>query len=180
MFRLFVAIDPPEEVRGALAAMGFGLPGAKWVAQEQLHLTLRFIGEVDGGAFRDIQEALAALRARPFLLRLKGVGHFPPRGQPRVLWAGVEPNSSLLQLRNQVEKALVRTGLEPEHRKFAPHITLARLRETPLGRLTNFLAGNAMYASEPFPVNEFHLYSSSLSAKGSIHTREVSYLLAES
>lgn len=179
MFRLFVAIDPPEEIRSALAAMCLGLPGARWIEREQLHLTLRFIGEVDGGVFQDIVEELAAIRAKPFAMRLKGLGHFPPRGQPRVLWVGVEANDSLIQLRNQVEKAVVRAGIEPEHRKFAPHVTMARLRETPLGRLANYLAGNAPYVSPSFMVTEFHLYSSTLAPKGSIHTREVSYLLAE-
>jgi RNA 2',3'-cyclic 3'-phosphodiesterase len=177
VIRLFVAIDLPEEIRDQLSAMCFGLPGARWVEKEQIHLTLRFIGEVDGGVFRDIRDALAAIRSEAFTMRLKSVGHFPPRKQPRVLWVGVEANSSLVQLRNRVEKALVQAGLEPEHRKFAPHITLARLREPPLGKLTNFLAGNALYTSKPFAVTEFHLYSSTLTAREAVHTREVTYLL---
>jgi RNA 2',3'-cyclic 3'-phosphodiesterase len=179
MFRLFVALDLPEEIRDELHAMAFGLPGARWVEKAQIHLTLRFIGEVDGAAFQDIKDALAGIHARPFSMRLKGVGHFPPRKEPRVLWVGVEDNSNLLQLRNRVERALVGAGLEPEHRKFAPHITLARLKDTPLGKLTNFLAGNALYASKSFEVSEFHLYLSRLTAKEAIHTREVTYLLEE-
>jgi RNA 2',3'-cyclic 3'-phosphodiesterase len=177
MLRLFVAIDPPEEIRAQLSAMCFGIPGAKWLEKEQIHLTLRFIGEVDGGRFEDIREALTAIRAEPFSMRLKGVGYFPPRKQPRVLWVGVESNSSLLQLRNRVEKALVRTGVEPEHRKFAPHLTLARLKDTPPTKLANFLAGNALYASTPFEVTEFQLYSSKLTREGAAHVKEVSYLL---
>ena len=158
--------------------MAFGLPGAKWVDQEQLHLTLRFIGEVDGGVFEDIKEALAGAKTESFSMRLKGFGHFPPRKAPRVLWVGVEDDGSLLQLRNRVERALVRAGLEPEHRKFSPHITLARLKDTPLSKLTNFFAGNALYASATFEVKEFHLYSSTLTPKGAIHTKEVTYPLA--
>jgi RNA 2',3'-cyclic 3'-phosphodiesterase len=178
MYRLFVAIDPPEEIRMELGAMCFGIPGAKWVDSEQLHLTLRFIGEVDGGVFADIREGLEGVRGEPFAMRLKGFGHFPPRRQPRVLWVGVEAGEELARLRNRVDKTLVHIGLEPEHRKFAPHITLARLQEAPLQKLANFFAGNALYASVPFQVTEFHLYSSRLSSKGAIHTREESYLLS--
>ncbi|MEJ2033667.1 MAG: RNA 2',3'-cyclic phosphodiesterase [Deltaproteobacteria bacterium] len=177
MYRLFVAIDLPGEIKEKLGAMGFGIPGAKWVEPEQLHLTLRFIGEVDGGVFADIREALEGVQGEPFAMRLKGFGHFPPRKQPRVLWVGVEANEDLVRLRNRVEKAMVRVGLEPEHRKFSPHITLARLKETPLKKLTNFFAGNALYVSSSFEVTEFYLYSSRLSPKGAIHTREETYLL---
>lgn len=177
MYRLFVAVDLPEEIKKEVGAMGFGIPGAKWVEPEQLHLTLRFIGEVDGGVFADIREALDEVRGEPFPMRLKGFGHFPPRKPPRVLWVGVEGNEELVRLRNRIEQALVRAGLEPEHRKFSPHITLARLKETPLKRLTNFFAGNALYASPSFEVSEFHLYSSRLSPKGAVHTREETYPL---
>jgi 2'-5' RNA ligase len=177
MYRLFVAIDLPESIREELGAMCFGIPGAKWVEPEQLHLTLRFIGEVDGGVFADIREALEGVRAEPFAMRLKDFGHFPPRRQPRVLWVGVEAGDGLARLRGRVEHVLVRAGLEPEHQKFSPHITLARLKETPLTRLANFFAGNALYASIPFEVTEFHLYSSRLSPKGAVHTLEETYPL---
>ncbi|MDA8165375.1 MAG: RNA 2',3'-cyclic phosphodiesterase [Desulfobacteraceae bacterium] len=177
MYRLFVAIDLPEEIKKELGAMCFGIPGAKWVEPEQLHLTLRFIGEVDGGVLADIRETLEGVRGEPFTMRLKGFGHFPPRQEPRVLWVGVDAGEDLVRLRNRIENGLVRAGIEPEHRKFAPHITVARLKETPLRKLTNFFAGNALYASPAFEVTEFHLYSSTLSLKGAIHTREESYLL---
>lgn len=180
MYRLFVAIDLPEGVRETLAGLCCGIPGARWVPKEQLHLTLRFIGEVDGAQFRDIRQGLAEIDLPSFPLGLKGLGCFPPRKAPRVLWVGVEPaEGGLIRLRNRVESTLVRLGLEPEHRKFAPHITLARLQDPPLGRLTNFLSGNGLFAAEPFPVSEFHLYSSVLSAKGALHTIEASYRLAD-
>lgn len=178
MSRLFVAVDLSEPVRQQLAGLCFGLPGAHWVAEEQIHLTLRFIGEVDGAIFRDVREELAGVRSASFVMQVQGLGYFPPRQSPRVLWAGVTKNNALVLLRNRVEAALVRCGLEPERRKFAPHITLARLRDTPLSRLTNFLAGNALFVTEPFTVAEFHLYSSLLSAKGAIHQLEGSYPLS--
>lgn len=173
--RLFVAVDLPEPVRQQLTGLGFGLPGAHWVAAEQIHLTLRFIGEVDGAMFREVREGLAGVRSSSFAMQVQGLGYFPPRQQPRVLWAGVAKSEALVLLRNRVEATLVRCGLEPEGRKFAPHITLARLRDTHLTRLTNFLAGNALFATEPFTVSEFHLYSSQLTAKGAIHQLEASY-----
>ena len=178
MHRLFVAIDLPEPVKERLAEICFGIPGAKWVKPEQLHLTLRYIGEVDGATFVDIREALATIDLPPFSVCLKGLGCFPPRKTPRVLWVGIDPpHEQLFRLRKRVETTLVRLGVEPEHRKFAPHITLARLNETPMNRLANFLAGNSLFSAEPFPVENFHLYSSSLSSKGAIHTLEASYPL---
>ena len=180
MHRLFVAIDLPSPAKESLAKICFGVPGARWVPAEQLHLTLRFIGEVEGTLFREIREALAEIDLSPFPLRLRGFGCFPPRKAPRVLWVGIDENETLIQLRNRVEAILVRQGVEPEHRKFAPHITIARLKETPLVRLTNFLAGNSLFATEPWEVTEFHLYSSSLSDKGAIHTLEASYPLTGS
>ena len=180
MQRLFVAIDLPETVQQRLADICFGVPGARWVQTEQLHLTLRFIGEVDGAVFREIREALTQITLPPFTIRLKGLGCFPPRKKPRVLWIGIEPSQPLIQLRNRIESTLVRTGLEPEHRKFAPHITIARLKETPGNRLANFLAGNGLFSTEPLPVETFQLYSSSLSSKGAIHSIEASYPLTGS
>ncbi len=178
MHRLFVAIDLPATSKERLAEICFGLPRVKWVNPEQLHLTLRFIGEVDGATFVDIRAALAQITTPPFHLRLKGLGCFPPRKIPKVLWVGIEqPNAPLAQLRNRIEAALVRLGMEPEHRKFAPHITLARLKETPMNRLANFLAGNSLFNVESFAVEKFHLYSSSLTSKGAIHTLEASYPL---
>lgn len=177
MIRLFVAIDFPEEVRKMLSAMCYGIPGAKWVPEEQFHLTLRFIGEVDGGLFRDIADTLADVRSAPMSIRLRGLGYFPPRKQPRVLWVGIEPAAEVSLLRDRVESKLVRLGLEPEGRKFSPHVTLARLNDTPLPKLTRYLSGNALFASEIFPVTEFSLYSSVLTPKGAIHQIEASYPL---
>lgn len=178
MYRLFIAVDMPHELQERLGNMFFGIPGAKWVTEEQLHLTLRFIGEVDGGMFEDVREALSEIKADSFTMQLKGMGYFPPRKKPKVLWVGIEKNEKLTILRNRVEAAVVKTGLSPEQRKFSPHITLARLRDSPLKKVTNFLAGNSLFESEPFRVEEFHLYSSLLTSKGAIHQVEATYPLA--
>ncbi len=178
MHRLFVAVDLPSEIKKELATISFGLPGARWVPADQLHLTLRFIGEVDGNLFKDIKEMLSAVAAENFAMRLKGIGHFPLRKRPRVLWVGIETNDRLLRLRSKIESTLVRGRLEPEGRKYSPHITIARLKDTPAVKAGNFIAANGLFASPSFTVQEFLLYSSKLTVKGAIHTIEAVYPLA--
>ena len=177
MFRLFVAIDLPPNVVAQLQELCCGVPGARWVEAAQMHLTLRFIGEVDGGVFRDIKEGLADIETEGFALQVKGLGFFPPRKTPRVLWAGIAPVEQVSALRRRIDNVLLGLGLEPEGRKFSPHITLARLHDTPLARLGLFLAGNSLFATPEFPVSEFHLYSSQLTPKGAFHAIEASYPL---
>jgi len=178
MPRLFIAVDLPETIKENLESMSFGIPGAKWVAPEQLHLTVRFIGEVDGAVFRDIRDILNEIRFAPFSLQLKGVGYFPPRGAPRVLWVGLEKSEPLHLLRKKIDSALLRVRVEPEGRKFSPHITLARLKNSPVQKIANFLAGNGLFSQEPFQVEDFKLYSSVLSPKGAYHRVERIYSLS--
>lgn len=178
MPRLFIAVDLPEKILENLASMAFGIPGAKWVAPDQLHLTVRFIGEVDGALFRDIRDILNEVSAGSFCLQLKGVGYFPPRGAPRVLWVGLEKSEPLQLLRKKIDSALIRAGVAPEGRKFSPHITLARLKNSPVQKIANFLSGNGLFSQEPFQVEDFKLYSSVLSPKGAYHKVERIYPLA--
>lgn len=155
-----------------------GLPGARWVQPDHLHLTLRFIGEVDSTVFRDVREALHEVKGSPFSMQLDGVGFFPPRGKPRVVWVGIRKSDYLVQLRNRVEAVLVKTGLEPEGRKYSPHITLARLKNTPSSKVASFLTHNSMFITEEFPVNQFFLYSSVLNSRGAKHFIECGYPLS--
>lgn len=176
MYRLFVALDFPETIQEQLLELyQYGIPGASWVDYEQLHLTLRFIGEVDGVQFSDIRESLAEIEVSSFSLTLKGVGFFPPRKTPRILWVGVAANDELLQLQKKIERRLVAVGISPEKRKFTPHITLARLKNTPEDRVGKFLMGNSLFQSDTFSINEFVLYSSVLSSKGATHHKEMIY-----
>ena len=177
MYRLFVAIDLPDQVKKSLTEICFGLAGAKWVDESQMHITLKFIGEVDGVVFRDAREALVTVRLEPFEIAIRGTGFFPPRGGPQVLWAGIEGNDRLKQLRNKVESTLVRAGLESEKRKFAPHIGLAKVKDTPLGRLATYLSEHALFRLPPFEVKEFCLFSSFLSSERAIHQIEAVYPL---
>ena len=177
MPRLFIAVDLPETIKENLESMSFGIPGAKWVSPDQLHLTLRFVGEVDGALFRDIKNILDEVNLARFSLQLKGVGYFPPRKAPRVLWVGLEKSEPLQLLRKKIDSALLRVRVEPEGRKFSPHITLARLKNTPIQKIANFLAGNGLFSQEPFLVEDFKLYSSVLSPKGAYHKVERIYSL---
>jgi RNA 2',3'-cyclic 3'-phosphodiesterase len=176
--RLFVALDLPPSVKQSLEPLAKGLGDVRWLSPEQQHLTLRFIGDVADGAMRDVVEALATVPAQPFQLTLKGLGHFPPRGEPRVLWVGVEKNAELASLKRRIDRALKEAAVPPKTRKFAPHVTIARIR-APLSptRLGTYLMRHNLYRSEAFPVSSFHLYSSWLRADGAEHQLEASYEL---
>ena len=175
--RLFVAIDLPDEVKDQLEPICRGVPGARWTRDRQYHLTLRFLGELEGPVARAVSEALHAVRSEPFELEIQGTGHFPPRGEPRVLWAGVGRSPELLELHRQVEKVLRRQGLPPEERKFAAHVTLARLHAAPLPRVLEWLREHATLRSAPFLVDGLQLFRSVLGHDGAQHVLEASYPL---
>ena len=173
MLRLFVGIALPPEIKLRLSLLGAGLPGARWVDPGNYHLTLRFIGEVDEGMAADIDAALAQIRARPFALTLAGIGQFGER----MLWVGVEKNPALLHLRDKVESALVRLGLEPEARRYAPHVTLARLKGTGEARLQAYIQQHALFRAEPFMVEQYSLIASYLTKAGAIYEDQADYAL---
>ena len=177
--RLFVALPLPAAVRSACERLQQGVPAARWTPPENMHLTLRFIGEVDGGTFEDLIESLADVVVEPFEIEVAGAGHFETRQVPTVLWAGIRPSPPPKHLQAKVERAVRACGLPPDTRKFAPHITLARLGETDPLRVRNFLQRNALFRAGSVPVEGFTLYSSHL-GKGDPHYRaEVEYLFAE-
>lgn len=157
--------------------MAGGLPGARWTRGENFHLTLRFIGDVDEGVAEDIDGALREIDAPPFALTIAGVGFFGKGKAARTVWAGVEASEPLIRLQRKIETAMQRIGLAAEARKYTPHITLARLKGTPPGRLESFIADHSDFYAGPVPVDAFTLYSSFLSASGAIYTPEVTYPL---
>jgi len=179
MLRLFVAITPPESIRQRLKLLSAGVPKAKWSKLENLHLTLRFIGDVDGRTFGDIVDGLGQVSVPTFALQIAGVGQFGEGHRVDTLWAGVKPNEALTRLQGKIETALQRLGLEPERRKFHPHVTLARLRGAPEARVAQFLADNAPLLSPPFPVEQYVLFSSYLARSGAIHQPEAVYALKQ-
>ena len=176
MLRLFVGIGFPPTLKLQLSLLRSGVPGAKWVDPGNFHLTLRFIGETDEVVAADIDDALVRLRARRFTLQLAGTGVFGDR--PRSLWVGVERSPELVALRDKVEQALIRAGLPPEQRKFAPHVTLARLHNPALDQLRGFLAANAQFRADPLPVEGFSLIASFQTKAGSVYEDQAEYPLA--
>jgi 2'-5' RNA ligase len=182
--RLFVALDLPWWLREQLSALsGSGIPGARWVPPENYHLTLRFIGETPAHRAEDIDLALAGLRGRGFSLTFTGLGVFAksgPRGErSTALWVGVERSQQLDHLQGKIETALQRAGLEPERRRFAPHVTLARLDPlVPEAKLAAFVQAHNLFRSDPVPIQHFTLFSSRLGKEQSVYTAEVEYALA--
>lgn len=169
MHRLFVAIRPPAEVRARLRILMGGVKGARWQDDDQLHLTLRFIGEVETPQAEDVAAALAMARSPRFEVAVEGVGSFSSRGRVNALWAGVRPHDPLAHLHRKIDQALVRVGLEPERRAYLPHITLARFgREA--GGVEAFLEHNAGLTSLPFEVDHFALFESQLGHEGAAYT----------
>ena len=177
MVRLFVALELPDELRERLAMIEMGVGGAKWVPPENIHLTLRFIGEVDEAQGREIAYDLAGVRARSFDLTLVGAGHFESGRRVRQLWIGVERNPDLVALRDKIESVLVRAGLDPEGRRFAPHVTVARLNGAAPDSVRRWLSANTLFRALPFAVERFVLFSSFLGKKGSIYRAEAEYPL---
>ena len=178
MIRLFCALELPQGLRDRLINLGGGLPGARWVPEENLHLTLRFIGEVPESSFDDIATSLSGVHVPAFDLAVAGVGHFERGRKPTMLWAGVEPNGTLLQLHTSIESALRRAGLKSDDRRFQPHITLARLDETVSpDRVAGFLGANSLLRAAPFRVEEFVLFSSVLGRTGPAYHAEVEFPL---
>ncbi len=176
MLRLFVGIGFPPELKLQLSLLCSGVNGAKWVDPGNFHLTLRFIGEIGEDRAADVDEALARLRARRFALQLADAGVFSG-DKPRNLWVGVERSPELVALRDKIEHALIRVGLPPEPRKFAPHVTLARLRNPPLDQLGQFLAAHAGFRAEPLPVAAFSLIASFPTKAGSVYEDQADYPL---
>lgn len=174
--RLFVAIRPPPPIRDALIDRMEGIEGARWQSDDQLHLTLRYIGEVDGPQAEDIAGELEKISLAPFRLKIVGVGHFERKGVPKSVWVAVEPSSRLHILQRRVERACRRAGREPETRKFIPHITLARLNAS-TGSIGGFLRENASFSLPEWEIDAFLLFESRLSRFGSDYNAIARYPL---
>ena len=175
--RLFVGIGMPETVRQRLAMLQGGLPNARWIDPDNFHLTLRFIGEVDRGLAEDIDAALSAIRCPAFDLRLSGMGVFDGGRKIRQLWVGVEKAEPLMRLQQKVEQAMIRLGLEPEGRKYLPHVSLARFKGDPGERLGGYLEANNVFSASPFPVEGFTLFESHLGGEGAHYVPLADYAL---
>ena len=176
MHRLFVAIRPPEAIRDLLIDAMDDSADFRWQSDEQLHLTLRFIGEVDRPLAQDVADALAHIRAPAFDLRVSGAGRFEQRSGG-ALWAGIEPKDPVAALAAKVERVCQQVGLEPERRAFHPHITLARWKGRRSHEVARFLDRARGLSSDHFPVTEFALFESRLSRHGAHYEEIAAYPL---
>ena len=178
MPRLFVALQLPEPLRQAVGELQLGQRNARWLDEDDLHLTLAFLGEVDGSAQHGIEGALDTVAAPALRIALHGLGCFPPRGAPRVLWTGASPRAGLTSLARSVRRALERAGSTPERRKFTPHVTIARFRGPPSRtELERYLAAHSLFRTAEADVASFHLVSSVLRSSGARYTIETTFPL---
>ncbi len=175
--RLFIAIDLPHPLQKKLSAFKQEFLHCRWVPEDHLHLTLRFVGDAEEELAKNIQLSLQSIQAQPIELSLIGLGCFPNERYPRVLWIGMEANQGLEKLQKTIEQKLQELGIFAETRPFTPHITLARFKSPNPKGLSNFLAHHGGFHSDPFRVEEFYLYSSTLSPKGAIHEKIGTYPL---
>jgi 2'-5' RNA ligase len=176
MHRLFVAIRPPEPIRDLLVDAMDDSPELRWVSDEQLHLTLRFIGEVEGTLADDIAGSLSRISFPAFELAISGVGRFDQRSGG-ALWAGVTPRRPVAELAAKIDRACVAAGLEPERRAFHPHITLARYGRHSARAARDFERKHSDLSSPPFAVERFILFESRLSRHGAYHEEVAAHRL---
>lgn len=178
MPRLFTAIEIPRSIAERLTMLRAGLSGARWIDPENYHLTLRFIGDVDGATARDFIHALGEVDSPPFDLNLDGLGSFGGR-KPRTVFAGVGPSTALETLQRANERAARKAGLPPEGRNFKPHVTLARLRGSRPGAVAAYLEHQGGIVFERFTVTRFVLYSSRDSVGGGPYVIEAAYAFGD-
>jgi 2'-5' RNA ligase len=172
--RLFVAIDLPESLQKILADLNPNICGVRWTEPEQMHLTLGFFANVPEDVDLKFREKLSAIEFGAFFLPITGIGCFPPKGLPKIIWIGVgRGHPHLFQVYKRVQEAALAAGLEPELRPWHPHITLARCREANAAAVRKFLKANVDLDTGIIRVDAFYLYSSKLTPAGPIHTREL-------
>jgi RNA 2',3'-cyclic 3'-phosphodiesterase len=184
--RLFVALEIPAAVRDNLSAFLRELrelsarvadKRPRWVRPENLHLTLKFIGEADAAKLESIRAALAMVRSNaPVELRFRGLGFFPNEKHARVFWVGLNPSPNLAALAGDIDVALATLGIARENRPFVPHLTLARFQPPGLHeKLRAAIQSAAMREFGSFQTSELHLIESNTKPSGAEHTHVASF-----
>ncbi len=179
MPRLFTALEIPRDAAMSLSLLRGGLPGARWIDVENYHVTLRFIGDVEGHVADEIANALDRVRRPSFQVRLTGVGAFGGK-KPHSVWAGVEASAEMSALQAEIERICQRIGLPAEPRKYTPHVTLARLRNTPPAEVAYYLSARGNFSAAPFRASRFVLMSSRDSVGGGPYVIEETWPLGAS
>lgn len=177
MIRLFVALELPDDLRDRLALMQGGVPGANWVDPENLHVTLRFIGEVPERSAAEIDEMLAEVSGAPFEVTLAGMDSFSRGREATSIWVGVARDEPLMALQKRIDRSLTRAGFPTDEKRYLPHVTLARLKRAPEARVAGFIAEHSLFRAEPFLAQRFTLFSSRLTPDGAIYSPEADYPL---
>ncbi len=178
MIRLFVAVAiDDEDVAEALEDLQREVPGARWTPRENLHLTLRFVGQVTEPVADDLDAALCGVVGAPFEIEFGGVGAFDEGGRPRAIWAGVRESEPLKVLQGRCESAARRAGLPREPRAYRPHVTLAYLKDAPVEKVARWIQTHNLREIPPLTVRAFGLYSSVLTSAGSYYRLERAYPL---
>jgi RNA 2',3'-cyclic 3'-phosphodiesterase len=177
MPRLFTGLEIPAEIGRHLSSFRGGLPGARWIDPENYHITLRFIGDIDDRLAHDIASLLDGVRRRSFEVRFANLTSFGGR-KPRAIVAAIEPVQPLVELQSELERLMQRLGLEPEGRKFMPHVTLARLRDSSSRDVAEYLSTRGPLFGSAFRVSRFVLFSSRASVGGGPYVVEADYPLA--
>ena len=178
MPRLFTALEIPRNAAMSLSLLRGGLPGARWIDVENYHITLRFIGDVDGRTADEVVDRLDRIERPEFSLSLNGIGSFGSK-KPHSIWAGVSPAPELFALQGEIERICQRIGLPPDPRKFTPHVTLARLKASRLDDVVHYLSGRGNFHTMPFGVGRFVLLSSRESVGGGPYLTEEIFPLYE-
>lgn len=172
--RLFISIELPPAVTQLLAGLDPKMRGVRWLEPEQMHLTLSFLGNVSNKAEEALKKNLGAFAWKAFFLPIIGLGKFPGKGAPNVLWVGVGTgHPHLFQLHKRVQEAALGAGLEPDLRSFHPHITLARCRDVSAEVVRPFLKTHAGFDAGMIHVESFCLNSSALTPSGSVYMCEL-------
>jgi 2'-5' RNA ligase len=177
MPRIFTGLEIPPEIAAELSLLRGGLPGARWIDAENYHVTLRFVGDVDDQVAHEVASLLSAVRRTPFELRFDALSAFGGR-RPRALIAAFAATPALLELQAEHERVMRRIGLDAEGRKFTPHVTLARLRETSSREVAEYLSTRSLIGMPSFRVPRFVLFSSRASVGGGPYVIEAAYPLA--
>lgn len=177
MPRLFVGIELPDDIRELIGDLEAPLPGVRWIDSDNLHLTLRFVGDIGNGQARELADFLSTIDIHAFEMRLEGLGTFGGK-DPRTLWAGVTGGAELDALARATERAARSAGLKPEGRTFKPHVTIARLNKPRIEALTRFLARHGRFRSDAFVVSRFVLFSSKPLVGGGPYVVEEAYPLS--
>ena len=177
MPRLFTGLEIPPDVCHALSNFRGGLPGARWIDPENYHVTLRFIGDIDGVSANEIASILARVDRRPFEVTVRGLSSFGGR-KPRAVVATIVPSRPLVELQAELERMMQRIGLDPEGRKFVPHVTLARLYDASSQDVADYLSLRGYFPSKAFTAERFVLFSSRASIGGGPYVVEDSYALS--